>query len=95
MKTRLYVVSSLGIAISLKATVSTTCKLRSASSVEMLKLMSTLLGIGMKKKWRRTFLYPLNYLKKKLRKKTQVNHLHLHHNNKIKNYHHQSILQEE
>ena len=75
MKTRLYEVSSLGIAISLRATVSTTCKLRNSSSVEMLKLMSTLLGIGMKKKWRRTFLYPLNYLKKKLRKKTQVNHL--------------------
>ena len=70
MKTRSYEVSSLGIAISLRATVSTTCKLRNSSSVEMLKLMNTLLGIEMKKKWRRTFLYPLNYLKKKLRKKT-------------------------
>ena len=85
MKTRLYEVSSLGITISLRATVSTTCKLRNSSLVEMLKLMSTLLGIGMKKKWRRTFLYLLDYLKKKLRKKIQVNHLHLYHNNKIKN----------
>lgn len=59
----------------------------------MLKLMRMLFGIVMKKKCKRTSLYKLNYLKKKLRKKTRVNLIHLRQNKENKNYYHQSILQ--